>query len=71
MNRHTDFRDRCVGSNLAIYDMKAIMAAIWGSFRTELVNGEGMVHGGGYVAGPLGKDGKYCVLKVERIGGQQ
>lgn len=55
----------CVGSNLAILDMKAIIASIWGTFRTEVVFDEGMVHRGGYVAEPIGKDGKYCVLKLE------
>ncbi|WPG97735.1 Hypothetical protein R9X50_00051600 [Acrodontium crateriforme] len=55
----------CVGSNLAMYDMKAIVFSIWGAFKTELVDGEGMVHAGTYVAEPVGKDGKYCLLRLD------
>lgn len=54
----------CVGSNLAILDMKAITAAIWSTFTTELVDGDGMVHNGGYVAEPIGKDGKWLLLNL-------
>ncbi|KAK5174043.1 uncharacterized protein LTR77_001123 [Saxophila tyrrhenica] len=57
----------CVGSNLAMLDMKAIIAGIWADFRTTCVDGRGMVHNGGYVAEPVGKDGKYCMMKVEEI----
>ena len=55
----------CVGSNLAMLDMKAIMAGIWSEFKTTVVDGEGMVHVGGYVAGPTGRDGKWLVLGLE------
>ena len=58
----------CVGSNLAILDMKAIIAAIWGNFETGVVHDEGMVHNGTYVAGPVGKDGKHLVLTLGEIG---
>ncbi|EME45102.1 hypothetical protein DOTSEDRAFT_52473 [Dothistroma septosporum NZE10] len=44
----------CVGSNLAMLDMKATVVAIWGNFSTELVDDEGMVPNGGYMAEPLG-----------------
>lgn len=44
----------CVGSNLAMLDMKATMVGVWGSFSTELVNDSGMVANGGYMAEPLG-----------------
>lgn len=57
----------CVGSNLAMYDMKAIITAIWSRFRTEVVFDEGMVHRGGYVAEPIGKDGKYLLMKVHEL----
>lgn len=57
----------CVGSNLAIYDMKMIMAVIWSQFRTKVVFDEGMTHRGGYVAEPVGKDGKILLLAVEEI----
>jgi len=61
----------CVGSNLAMYDMKAIIVAIWGGFKTEVVRGDGMVHRGGYVAEPVGdSEGHFCVLSVERICGK-
>lgn len=56
----------CVGSNLAILDMKAIIAGIWKRFETEVVDVEGMVHKGCYVADPKGtQEGKYCVLRVK------
>ncbi|KAK0274392.1 hypothetical protein LTR35_009321 [Friedmanniomyces endolithicus] len=64
----------CVGSNLAMYDMKAIVVAIWGSFRTSVASDgvrrgdEGMVHRGGYVAEPIGKDGRFLELRVEVLG---
>ena len=58
----------CVGSNLAMLDMKAIMAGIWGRFGTSVVEGRGMVHNGGYVAEPVGWEGKFCVLKVDELG---
>lgn len=57
----------CVGSNLAMYDMKAIIVAIWGTFKTEVAFDEGMVHRGGYVAEPIGVDGKYLMLKLEEL----
>lgn len=56
----------CVGSNLAMLDMKAIVAGIWSEFETVLIDGEGMVHNGGYVAEPVGKDGKYLLLDLRR-----
>ncbi|KAK5682775.1 hypothetical protein LTS10_005905 [Elasticomyces elasticus] len=54
----------CVGSNLAIYDMKAIIVAVWGEFKTSVREGGGMVHRGGYVAEPVGREGKFLVLDV-------
>ena len=57
----------CVGNNLAMLDMKAMIWAIWRAFRTVLADGRGMVHNGGYVAGPLGCDGGFCLLKVEEL----
>ena len=61
----------CVGSNLAMLDMKAIMAGIWADFRTTVVDGRGMVHNGGYVAEPVGKEGKYLLLAVEDLGAEK
>ena len=57
----------CVGSNLAVLEMKAIMVAVWGSFRTTIADDSGMVHNGGYLAEPIGKDGKFLILDFERI----
>nr|POE74708.1 tryprostatin b 6-hydroxylase [Quercus suber] len=58
----------CVGSHLAMHDMKAIVAVIWRGFRTRLVDGRGMVHSGGYEAGPVGtREGRYCVVRVEKV----
>lgn len=44
----------CVGSNLAMLDMKATMVGLWGSFSTEIVEDDGMVPNNGYMAEPLG-----------------
>lgn len=44
----------CVGSNLAILDMKATVVGIWSRFSTEVIDDEGMVPNGGYMAEPLG-----------------
>ncbi|EMC98232.1 hypothetical protein BAUCODRAFT_417228 [Baudoinia panamericana UAMH 10762] len=57
----------CVGSNLAMYDMKAIIVAIWSRFETEVVFDEGMTHKGGYVAEPAGKDGRVLELRVTEL----
>ena len=57
----------CVGSNLAMLDMKAIIVGIWANFRTSVVDGRAMVHNGGYVAEPVGSEGRFCLLKVDEI----
>lgn len=57
----------CVGSNLAMLDMKAIATGLWADFRTTVVDDSGMLHNGGYIADPVGKDGKYCLLAIEEI----
>lgn len=44
----------CVGSNLAMLDMKATIVGIWASFSTEVVEDAGMVPNTGYMAEPLG-----------------
>ncbi|KAF2213853.1 hypothetical protein CERZMDRAFT_83294 [Cercospora zeae-maydis SCOH1-5] len=44
----------CVGSNLAMLDMKATIVGLWGKFETHIVDDEGMVPNGGYMAEPLG-----------------
>ena len=44
----------CVGSNLAVLDMKATVVGLWGSFSTEILDDEGMVPNSGYMAEPLG-----------------
>lgn len=57
----------CVGSNLAMLEMKNIMVAIWGQFSTEVTDDEGMVHNGGYLAEPMGKDGKFLMLRFRAL----
>jgi cytochrome P450 len=57
----------CVGSNLALLEMKNVMVSIWGQFSTEVVDDEGMVHNGGYLAEPLGKDGKFLMLRFKTL----
>ncbi|KAF2862745.1 putative P450 monooxygenase [Piedraia hortae CBS 480.64] len=56
----------CIGSNLAMLDMKATVAAIWSEFETDVAYDNGMVQRGGYVAEPVGADGKYCLLRVQK-----
>jgi hypothetical protein len=60
----------CVGSNLAMLDMKAIVAGIWSDFRTSIADDGGMVPNGGYEAEPVGKEGRYLMLRVEEAGGR-
>ncbi|KJY01837.1 cytochrome p450 monooxygenase like protein [Zymoseptoria brevis] len=53
----------CVGSHLAMLDMKATIVGVWGRFETEIGDEEGMREvNGGYMAEPLGvvdgEDGK-------------
>jgi cytochrome P450 len=57
----------CVGSNLAMLEMKHMMVTIWGQFSTEVTNDEGMIHNGGYLAEPVGKDGKFLMLKFSAL----
>jgi cytochrome P450 len=45
----------CVGSNLAMLDMKATIVGVWGRYATEIVDDRGMLKSnGGYMAEPLG-----------------
>ena len=60
----------CVGSNLAMLDMKAIVAGIWADFRTTIGDDSGMIPNGGYEAEPVGRDGRFLLLNVEEIGGK-
>ncbi|KAJ9632143.1 hypothetical protein H2203_000545 [Taxawa tesnikishii (nom. ined.)] len=56
----------CVGSNLAMVEMKNIVAALWSNYRTAIVDDKGMVHNGGYLAEPLGSpEGNYLLLRCE------
>lgn len=57
----------CVGSNLATLEIKNVMVSIWGQFSTEMVDDEGMVHNGGYLAEPMGKGGKFLMLKFKAL----
>ncbi|KAK5130168.1 hypothetical protein LTR08_002422 [Meristemomyces frigidus] len=54
----------CVGSNLALFDMKAVIVGVWGAFRTEVGFDKGMVHRGGYVAEPVGVEGRVLGLRL-------
>lgn len=57
----------CVGSNLAMQEMKALITTVWGNFSTTVVRDDGMKHSGGYVAGPLGEGDQYLMLKLESL----
>ncbi|KAG8159826.1 hypothetical protein KVR01_010463 [Diaporthe batatas] len=53
----------CIGSHLAVVDMKSIVAAIWGNFETGIVDDAGMIPKGGYTCEPLGSpEGNYLLL---------
>ncbi|KAF2153874.1 putative cytochrome P450 monooxygenase [Myriangium duriaei CBS 260.36] len=53
----------CIGSNLAMADMKCIVAAIWANFATTILDDTGMTHNGGYTSEPLGSpEGNYLLL---------
>ncbi|KAK5732184.1 Na+/H+ antiporter [Elasticomyces elasticus] len=58
----------CTGINLAMIELKGVTASIWRDFTTELVDGAGMAHNGGYLAGPLGSNGRYLMLRVKAVG---
>ncbi|QIW99146.1 hypothetical protein AMS68_004664 [Peltaster fructicola] len=57
----------CIGSNLALYEMKAIIALMWRHFTTEIEYDEGMVMNGGYQAEPLGKNGRYLEIRLNKV----
>ncbi|KAG8626423.1 hypothetical protein KVT40_005368 [Elsinoe batatas] len=54
----------CIGSNLAMLEMKSIVAAIWGNFATSMADDRGMAHNDGYTSEPQGTpDGAYLRLR--------
>jgi len=54
----------CIGSNLAMTEMKNIVAAIWSNFATTVVDDSGMVHTDGYTSEPKGSpEGNYLLLQ--------
>lgn len=57
----------CVGSNLAMLQMKGIVAAIWSNFETTIVDDAGMPHVDGYLAEPRGSDGRFLRLRFGKI----
>lgn len=58
----------CIGSHLAMIDMKSIVAAIWGNFETAIVDDTGMIPKGGYTCEPLGSpEGNYLLLSFEPV----
>lgn len=59
----------CIGSNLAMTEMKNIVAAIWSNFATAIVDDSGMVHTDGYTSEPKGSpEGHYLLLKFAPLG---
>ncbi|KAF2763202.1 cytochrome P450 [Pseudovirgaria hyperparasitica] len=53
----------CIGSNIAMFSMKHIVAALYTNFRTEIYEAGDMTQGDGFFGGPRGKK---LMLKVER-----
>ncbi|KAF1812236.1 cytochrome P450 monooxygenase [Eremomyces bilateralis CBS 781.70] len=45
----------CIGSNLAMYQMKSIMACLYGNFTTRIVDDEGIEQRDAYTAPPKGE----------------
>ena len=45
----------CVGSNLAIFQMKHIIAAIWTNWRSVIVDDDGIKQSDAYTAPPIGR----------------
>lgn len=57
----------CAGNNFAMLELKAVVSSIWRNFKTELVDGSGMVHSGGFISGPVGNEGTYLRLKLKAV----
>ncbi|KAH0287189.1 putative cytochrome P450 monooxygenase [Aureobasidium namibiae CBS 147.97] len=58
----------CVGSNLAVLEMKAIVALVWSNFETTVVDDAGMEHVDAYLAEPRGaSDGSFLRLRCGKI----
>ncbi|THX01569.1 cytochrome P450 [Aureobasidium pullulans] len=58
----------CVGSNLAVLEMKSTVAAIWSNFETTIEDDAGMEHVDGYLAEPRGSpQGSFLRLRCEKI----
>lgn len=58
----------CIGSNLALMEIKHIVAAIWSNFSTSVVDDSGMIPAGRYTDEPLGSpDGNYLLLRFSKM----
>lgn len=58
----------CIGSNLAMMEMKHIAAAIWSNFTTSVTDDTGMRPAGRYTDEPLGSpEGNYLLLRFESL----
>ncbi|PNS16656.1 Isotrichodermin C-15 hydroxylase [Sphaceloma murrayae] len=58
----------CIGSNLAMLEMKSLVATIWAQFTTDISDDTGMAHKDGYTSEPLGTDdGSYLRLRFAAV----
>lgn len=59
----------CIGSNLAIMEIKHVVAALWSNFSTVVVDDAGMQQSAGrYTDEPLGSaDGNYLLLRFDKV----
>ena len=58
----------CVGSNLAMAEMKMAVTTLWSSFATTIIDDAGMQHADRYLAEPRGSpEGKYLSLRCEKL----
>lgn len=54
----------CIRSNLAIMEIKHIVAAVWSNFSTTIVDDSGMIPAGGYTDEPVGSpEGNYLLMR--------
>ncbi|KAF4554853.1 Cytochrome P450-like protein 9 [Elsinoe fawcettii] len=58
----------CIGSNLAMLEMKSIVAAMWSKFTSSISSDAGMMHNDGYTSEPKGTpEGDYLRLRFTAI----
>lgn len=57
----------CAGNSFGMLELKRLTASIWKKLSTEIVDERGMVHNGGFLAGPLGHNESYLKLRFKAM----